>query len=614
MKKVFVIAITMILGLGLFAFAQGTVSGDWDTEFSIYPSAGAFEDFVAGLTSKLEVDYTMGGWVFAMKSTFKVAGLTGMDFEADGTLGAFTLDLDVDFDPHVLATTATSYTSLTYVEACSSSFAGLGVSWTKKTVANTYTAAFDDLKAAASLSIGGVELGTVFFLEGKDSEYAETKTGLWIAATPAYTSTTTSHPDVTQTGSLTVADTTNVGSGFKLSASGDLGGASVTGLLYLNLSEYSYNDYNAGYVPIYVKDTFKKSGVYSVVCDDCIPRFTGAEIILEDVSFACASVSTGVAFDCCGFENVKFLVEDIGLGWDVDFDLLLTFTPKTKGITIEPDITLSNACFTIDAAVHYTHTEATAFQISGIDIRGLSLEYSFDGITFVSDTSWDLANHPILGGYYYSGTIYSPTKIYVWQPDTDATEATTTYVAATDTCTIDSATPAVDMTTGEGYWELTSFACEQAKAWEKFSIDVDGDSCCGGAFDFSVDFYFGDVTYLSDLDGTYYFDANYDGTYAETAGVEYLVIYGTQDPTDVPSVTGWTSGCNCCPCDDCAMEVDEVEWDADYTAKTANRLFDWIETDIDVSIGIGSNLTLTLGVDVNLWGWEDLTVGFDLTF
>ena len=51
MKKVFVIAITMILGLGLAAFA-GPISGSWASSLELDPAASTF----SSLSSTLAVD------------------------------------------------------------------------------------------------------------------------------------------------------------------------------------------------------------------------------------------------------------------------------------------------------------------------------------------------------------------------------------------------------------------------------------------------------------------------------------------------------------------------------------------------------------------------------
>jgi len=617
MKKALVMTFVLVLGLGFAAFADGALSGVWDTDISLYPAASEFGDFIKSFTSEIDIDYTIGGFVFGVESTFGVPGMTGMDFEVDGTLGAFTIDLDIDFDPDVLKVKKLAYYGFKLVHACND-LTLIGVGWEQVVDSSTYTAGFDDMWAEVSVSIAGVNLGVTFGMEGIANQYAETVYTEWIGQTPSYTSAATTHSTVTQSGSYTKADTTKVGTGWKFSASGSFGGATLTGLAYFNLSEASTYADNLGYADVYLADHFTKSGTFSLVCPDCIVRFSSFELLLENVSFACATFKALAVFDCCGFSDVTFLVEDIGLGccWDLGFDLMITFTDKTKSISIEPAITFANACFTFDAVVT---TAATGLELTGVEIRGLALEYSWNGITFTAEESFNLLENPILGDYG-EGYISSPTKIWVWEPDRDMTTVSYAYTPAVGTtaasCVATVTQWAVDISSGAGYWELTSYACEKAHAWEHFGIEIDGDSCCSGAFDISADFYFGDVTYLSALGGTYYQNAT-SGTGWGTG----LVIYGTGGGT-APTRTAWTDPAgvcddhDCCACVDatCSYAVDTVDWLDTYSDKSADRLFDWIESDVDVVIGIGSAFNLTFGLDVSLWGWEDFTFGFEFTF
>jgi len=626
MKKALVVTFVLVLGLGFAAFADGALSGVWDTDVSLYPAASVFGDFIKSFTSKVDVDYTIGGFTFGMESTFGVLGLTGVDFDADGTLGAFTFGFDIDFSPMILTKELTSITTaaggaiastLLYSTVTCATQTYSAISWSSftKTVSKTYVAGFDDLTADVSVSIAGVNLGGLLFLEGKDSE-ASIEYTTWYATTFPSAAV-----NVVQSGTVTVADPTAQGAGYKLTGSGTFNGATLTGRGYFNLSERSYNTNMAIYgYSTYVADTFKKAGVYSLTCDDCISRFTSAELILEDVSFACTEISAGVYFNCCGFSSVKFLLEDIGLGccWDLGFDLLITFTDTSKSLKIDPQITFANACFTIEAGILLndtlvSSTSETDLRITGVDIYALGLTYTWNGITFTSWTSFDIATHPILSSAYYGGIVSGPSKISLWQPDLDKVTATFTYDEENDTCTVSGVSGAIS-TTGLGYYELTSIACEQAKAWEMFKIEVDGDSCCGGAFDISAAFYFGDLEYLSDLDGWYYVDLNGDGDYADTN--EYFKFYGdAAAPDSVDTITSWSAGCNCCPCDDCSQEVNAIDWDENWTAvSNTNRLFDWLETDVDVVIGVGSAFDITFGLDVTNWGWEDFTFGFAFTF
>ena len=632
MKKALVLL--LVLGFGTVALAADGFSGNWDTDVSFWPASPTYDGFVKAFASEVDFDYTISSFVFGIESTFDIVGLKGVDFNVDGTVGAFTVSAAIDFAPRILATSATVYyndghgqVGIDYaLLACGTDLTG--VAWSSMTVTKTYTAGFDDLKLVGSVSIAGVSLEGLFYLVGTDNVGSYTKIGLRGTVTPALIATASSDGlDLVQTGSATVASSTNQGSGSRLKMSGSFGGATATARVYFNLEDYwgSLQGMLAAYGNAWsFSHYFVESGDWAITCDDCTVRFTGAQLLVEDVSFACLEVSAMVTFDCCGFVDVKILVEDVPLGvWNTSFDVLVTYSDTDKAISIDPAITLDNACIVIDAAILETESEATQLEFTGIDIRAISLSYDWNGVTFAAETSWDLTNHPILGPGYLGGAISGPTKIYALQPDTDFTEATFSYDAAADTCTVSDIAPAVTMDGGVGYWEVTSFACEKAYAWEKYSIDVDGDSCCGGDYTISADFYFGDVVRLDDLDGTYYYDADLDGTYDVTAGTpttidatEGFVFYGAYDPDDVPLVTAFGGeDCNGCPTNDCSFEIDEVEWDADYAdLPNTDRLFDWIETDVDVVIAITTAFDLNFGFDITMWGWEDFTFGFDFTF
>jgi len=609
MKKALVMTFVLVLGLGLAVSAGETLTGKFNGSVSLFPAASAFSDFVKSFKSEVDFNYSVGGWVFGVESTMSVAGLTGMDFNADGVLGAFTFDFDLDFIPMLLVTTATTYTDTSYQTVSCGAFSGLGFVWGKKTVTNTYTAAFDDLTAQCSVSIAGVNFAGLFFLEGSAHYASYTGSSFYLGATPAaWVKECCCEQDVDpeQTAS-TVARAAAYGAGWKFSASGSFGGATLEALAYFNLSEPWYNTIMAAYGPVYVADTFKKyGGYYSIACPDCVSRFTTLDIILTDVSFACTSFSAGVEITCCGFQWAKFLIEDIGLGccWDINFDLLITFSTLDKAITVEPDITIANACFTLDIVLLSTVAEDN-FTLTGIDIRALGLSYSWNGITFTSETSWDMGNHPILGDYG-GGYISGPDKIYIWKPDTTFS----TVTLGTD-CEVTGATYAID-SAGLGYWTLASYACERAYAYEKFGITVDGDACCGGDFAIKAFVYFGDVKELTTLVGTYSADTDYDGAYDDVVVNFYGAGTGvTPDPWTYGSLTWCDACCALCP----VPTLEVVDIDPTYThVKTANRLFNWIETDVDVTFAIASNFDLKFGLDVNWYGWEDFTIGFEFVF
>jgi len=642
MKKALVMTFVLVLGLGLAVSAADGFAGKWNAKVSLWPAASEFIDFVKSLKTEVDVDFTIAGFTFGMESTFGLAGMTGMDFDIDGVIGAFTVSADIDFSPMVLTSYAVHPVTLVYFDEpkyeCDQS-----PSWlVKNEIDNSaYTAAFDDLTAEVSVSIAGVSFDALGYLKG-DAGTTTVTYGRWhFEGRPGYISPDSQSVDPNlgvQSGSKTVTVADCYGSGFRLSMSGSFGGATLTGRAYFNIEDYwgsLYNYYSA--YSLYpccatFADMFVESGDWAIVCCDCIARFTELDIIVEDVAFGCATFSGMATFDCCGFGDIVFLVEDIGLGccWDLGFDLLITFDETTKSLDICPDITLANTCFTIEACVVTAPAspDETGFEITGIDIYGLTFEWALNGVTFKSVTSFDLGKKPILGSAAYGGRISSPDKIYVWQPDTTLTEAEFNYVHdGDDTCTlvadlvvypinVDSTDAVTD---GAGFYELTSFSCERAYAWESFSIVVDGDACCGGAFDITAAFYFGDVKYLTDLDGWYVYDLRTASGAANASYGKYL-FYGDDAWADLtaallPSISAWSgSSCDCCPCDDCSFGLDAVIWDAVYAAKDANRLFDWLRTDLDVKLGVGSGFVLTFGADVSLWGWDDLTVGFEFIF
>jgi len=604
MKRALAFACVLLLGVGFASFAQ--FSGTWETEVDFYPAALTFGEF-ADFSSELDVTYEVSDWAFTMEAEFDPAGLTGMDFEVEGILGAFTLSAEVGFIPMFVTAYTVEYTGLQTKSACGD-FCGVMYDTVEETT--TTVPLFDDLAIEAEVSIAGVTFGGMFRLYGEmetDVSYGYT----YFTQTPSCTAPFAIDPSVDP---LVVTSTAGNGAGWKFWGSGSIGGMDVTAQAWFNL----YDPFGSLYVfyGIYVMPApplsygFLDSGYYSLVCEDCIGRFTEFDLLLEGFSFACTDVSIFTTFDCCGWNGIYFLLEDIGLGccWDLEFDMMINFTAASKSVTFQPDLTIANACFTIEAEVAYTGGTQAGFSIDGINILGVGLSYTWNGITFTSMTSLDIARNPILGDLW-EGYIESPNYVAVWSA---VEEATADWAIDADgNCVATNQDFNLDASNAEGWYELKQFACERANIWEYFEIAVDGDGCCGGGFDLEAAFYFGDLLALTDLDGTFYYDADGSGTYDAGEGIQ---IYGDEAATGA-RITPWSEGCNCCPCDEpCSQELVEMEWDTEYTAIGDARLFDWVKTTIEGSIGISSNFDLTFGLDVSTWGWESLTVGFEFSF
>jgi len=606
MKRALVFTCVLLLGVGFASFAQ--FSGTWETEIELYPAAQTFADFAA-FSSDFDLDFTFGDWVFTMEAGFDPAGLTAMDFEVVGVLGAFSLSAELGFDPMSVTSYIVTYDDPA-VQSPSCLSGGAGVVYDSVTEVVETQPVFDDLTLEADVSIAGVTFGGMFKLFGEQVTTVS-KGYTYFTSLPSYTGAFA----IGSADPFTVTSTAGNGAGWKFWGMGSVGAMDVTANLWLNLEDYwgdlytLYSYFVEKNPPLSYK--FADSGTYSLVCEDCIGRFTGFDVLLEGFSFACTDVAIFTSFDCCGWNGISFLLEDIGLGccWDLAFDMLIDFTVNSKSITFQPDLTIANACFTIEAEVAYSGGDQSQFSIDGINILGVGLSYAWNGVTFTSMTTLDPVNNPILGGFGY-GYISSPNEIAVWSPVIGT--ATATFATVDGECKVTGVTGGL-VTEGAGFYELKTFACERATVWEYFEIAVDGDGCCGGGFDVEAAFYFGDILTLTDLDGTYRLDKDGSGSYEES---EETIIYGDGSANSASGkITAWSEGCNCCPCDECSQEIEEVEWDAVYTAETTGtRLFDWIMTSVEGSIGMASNFELTFGLDVSAWGWEEVSVGFEFTF
>jgi len=585
----------MVMGLGLFASAQ-TWEGTWDTDIVIVPAAGTFADFISSFDSDLDVNFLVGGWDFGMTSDFSQIGMDGLGFTAEGVLGAFSFDVDMDFVPMQVTAVATAYTGLqTASSACLQTDSW---TYTTKTVTKTYMPAFQDITVEGSVSIAGLNFGGLFFLKGTDADHAVVYT-TWDWTTKPTQFSLTGTTTVPTSTTVTVAGTTKVGTGAKFTISGSFGGATVTSYTYFNLSEYMYNTIAGLYGTPHIADALQKYGtITGLVCEGCSVSFSEEYILVEGLApfGGCLELDMAARFTCCDFDYVKFLFKDITLGaWGLDFDFLVTFTPTAKSMAFEPEITIAGACFTVSTELLYTDET-----IEGLQIEGLSYSQTFNGLTLSFAASWDYSDNPLIGSYS-TITHYGASKVYFWKPDT--------HRAATDT-------DAAVNDSGVGNYVLDYAYCsyEKATVFNKLSIDYEADACCGGLFTFSSDTYFGSLasytltgifgTYLFDSDATAGWDVNYDflGTGGYFAGDNTAVL------ADYDEFAADTEE----DCDPCYVEgtyEENLLIDKDYSSTAIHSIFGWVESDIDVSIGVASNVTIDLGVDMAWWGWENISFG-----
>jgi len=212
----------------------------------------------------------------------------------------------------------------------------------------------------------------------------------------------------------------SAGSGWMLSASGVEGDLSFGAAVFFN----SYLD---------------ADGVLQLQTDSYCFCFTSVEF---DISFpfACLdSVDVSLGFSAAdGFDGITFSLYAVSLPGlpFLTFDFDLTFSTQSEGkvLTIVPTINLDSDCIIIYAELV---TGSSDWIITGLNIYGVGLRYSWTGLSFASYSSFDPGKNASVTG--------------------------------------------------------------KSEYWEVFTITNNTDSCCGGGFEFSVSTYFScDSTALFD--------------------------------------------------------------------------------------------------------------------
>ena len=387
MKKALVLALVFTFGLGIAAFA-GPLAGSWDTSISIDPSAVDFGDFFVSFSSTLAVDYTVGGWVFGSSSTFSQVGYSAQSFTAVGVLGAFSFDTTMKFIP--MAVTATAYDALTATELLAlfgdPNLAPTAFYWTycpELVGVDTTKPVFDDWTVSGSVSIAGINLEGLFFLEGWGGGKTVTMGYFYWSGTAP----------LVQTGSTVVSDK-NTGAGWRFKVSGDVApGMTLTSYTYFNLSQADATS-KVGCPVIGKKSTFK------IAEDGCDVGFTEEYITLEGLSFACVmDIDLALKVTCAGFEYFKIVVGSIPFLSFMDLQLGITFSETSKALTLCGSMdALGGDCFSIDVGLNTI--SAAGAQITSLEIYGISVAYTWNGISFSSDTSFNTKEHAIKGNIW----------------------------------------------------------------------------------------------------------------------------------------------------------------------------------------------------------------------
>jgi len=327
MKKAIVIAITMMLGLGLTALA-GPLSGSWASSLVVDPAASSF----TSLSSTLAVDYTVSGWTFGSSSSFTLDGFSSQSFTAGGSFGAFTLSSTMTFNP--MAVTEKIYTAFWVDEDTSTQ------TFSTTICPITYTTTTEPMflmwKTEGSISIGGVEIGALFYLDQSNFD---------VTLTDYVTLLTDKVVAVTHLADAYICDSRVNGSGWRFKVAGAIGDITATSYTYFNLNEADASTLRCPAVG--------KSGTLTIASADCTAAFTEQYVLLEGIALGCATVDAGLSILCTGFDFVSLVVSDVIIGEWLELDFGLTFALTEKSYDFCLSATLPDSvCLTLEFGVN----------------------------------------------------------------------------------------------------------------------------------------------------------------------------------------------------------------------------------------------------------------------
>ena len=208
----------------------------------------------------------------------------------------------------------------------------------------------------------------------------------------------------------------------------------------------------------------------------CDPGFTGLNALVA-FPFTCLDVVAIVDFSCLnGFEKACILLEniDLGAGWFKIDSMAICYnigqTPA-KTVCVDFDLTLGDA---ICVTPYFDIVMDGTYVVDGIELTALMLTYNYNGVTFKAG---EIFNHG-------------------WERESGYLHAWNVCVQSDEMWYF---TPTGDLTRREGYGcafrllktpAVVGPPAVAATYWypnEMFGVSIDGDSCCGGAYD--VDLY-----------------------------------------------------------------------------------------------------------------------------
>jgi len=268
--------------------------------------------------------------------------------------------------------------------------------------------------------------------------------------------------------------TTEIGIGYVLGGYGVAGDCSVYVEAQWNMKSKLSTVYGYGYDYL-IDNLFAYdwcdgwSKGLSTVQSTCNAAWSGLDIYVE-YPFSCATVLTKINFDCAqGFDYICFEIDDIGLGSNLDWLLLddfnICFGVNYKQVCADIDLVIGDtACFTPYLSLDM---DATGTIIQGIELNALTVE-------------WDMGQ----GVVFKAGDILNATFSSFRSDDDDNISYVSTYCFQYDGTLVsygDVASVAAGWAYGSG-----GVCCYNTDYNEFIGLEIDGDACCGGAFDVGI--------------------------------------------------------------------------------------------------------------------------------
>jgi len=337
-KRMIVVAVAATALFGLTLLAAGPFSGSWSSEVLVELGTNMFKS----LDSVLHLDYSFGGFVATSESEMYLAGgFVWQGFGITGQLGVLDIQTDFLFGPS--------------------------------------TSDFIYSQAIVTMSLAGVDLG-VYFAQLSDKVLGGPASGAAFRLAGSV-------------GAIDVVSVTEFGARIE--------DDDVDGIIIYHAA--------TGLYKTYVTNPIVQVQTGSTCATGGNKGFTGEKVTVSGLSFGCVGdVGTTLYITDSGFDSftVNLTGIDVGLAW-LAFDFELEFTLDTKSLVLTPTLVVGEAiCIDTylevltDAPDHTLYDSFTS--ITGIEVYGFGLVYSWDGVTVKELTVLDTGRYAITTPQYGS--------------------------------------------------------------------------------------------------------------------------------------------------------------------------------------------------------------------